>query len=631
MLYLTTSVVLSLWSSGLCFSGQNTPPVFDMKREWLIPEDEPIGRRVTTVRTRDDENDPIEYGMEPAVFLDGSSYFTIDKNTGEVFVASSLSGQAGSDYYLFITANDGHQTAKIEVLVRVLKPNNSSSQSIVDNPLRSHGPPNRGSLIPHPPFHTLSRPPPGLFPDRPPPSSDRPRPNAPLMFPTSHIYPWTDKNSVEVTPSPPASSTEISGSEKSDAGKPDVDGKGETDKFDVSTLLPLLLTVAFAPVVVALLWILRVRCRNQEKLKAEKKLTDRRQSELSDDMEANPHISILYLQRPRMANSNRYESGESTGVIPENRKWEFPRHHLRFLGLLGEGCFGQVWKCEALNIYNSDGAALVAVKTLKDNATEKEKKDLVNELEVMKLLDPHPNVVTLLGCCTDRDPLFLIMEYVHNGKLQTYLRESRAERFYGNLHGSSRNLTSRDLTSFAYQVAKGMEYLSSKGIIHRDLAARNVLVADTKTCKVADFGFARDVIINHVYERKSEGRLPIRWMAPESLYDNIYTTKTDVWSFGVVMWEIVTLGSTPYPGMAASEVMRKVKEGFRLEKPEHCKREVYNIMFYCWDKDSNKRPSFSELVLLLDKLLISENDYIELDRFPDHSYYNITSLSGEKL
>lgn len=112
-------------------------------------------------------------------------------------------------------------------------------------------------------------------------------------------------------------------------------------------------------------------------------------------------------------------------------------------------------------------------------------------------------------CCSHRyspfsDPLFVIMEFVPYGKLQTYLRESRMERSYGNLHGSSKHLTSRDLTSFAYQVAKGMEYLSSKGIIHRDLAARNILVGENKTCKVADFGFARDVITNHVYERKSE-------------------------------------------------------------------------------------------------------------------------------
>lgn len=168
-------------------------------------------------------------------------------------------------------------------------------------------------------------------------------------------------------------------------------------------------------------------------------------------------------------------------------------------------------------------------------------------------------------------------------------------------------------------------------IIHRDLAARNVLVGENQVCKVADFGFARDVIASHVYERKSEGRLPIRWMAPESLYDNIFSVKSDVWSFGVLIWEVVTLGSTPYPGLAAAEVMRRVRDGYRLDKPDHCRRELYNIMYYCWDKDPKERPTFNELVTLLEPLLLTETDYIELERFPDHSYYNMVSLSDEKL
>jgi len=317
-------------------------------------------------------------------------------------------------------------------------------------------------------------------------------------------------------------------------------------------------------------------------------------------------------------------------------RWEFPRHHLKFYGILGEGCFGQVWKCEALNIDGRKGVTMVAVKTLKESASNKEKEDLVSELNLMKTLltEPHTNVVRLLGCCTsanDKEPTYVIMEYVSKGKLQEFLRKSRAEHYYGNLHGSSQKLTSRDLTSFCYQVARGMEYLSSKKVIHRDLAARNILVSETNICKVADFGFSRDVMANNIYERKSEGRLPIRWMAPEALYDNVYTTKTDVWSFGVLMWEIVTLGSTPYPGMSGSEVMKRVREGVRLEKPEHCDREIYNMMFYCWDNDPQERPSFSQLVKDLESLLTQGTDYIDLNLFPEHGYYNEVSLSGERV
>jgi len=320
----------------------------------------------------------------------------------------------------------------------------------------------------------------------------------------------------------------------------------------------------------------------------------------------------------------------------ESDPWEFPRHHLKFYGILGEGCFGQVWKCEALNIDGRKGTTMVAVKTLKESANNKEREEFLAELKLMKMLltDPHPNVVRLLGCCTsssDKEPTYLIMEYVAKGKLQEFLRKSRAEQYYGNLHGPSQKLTSRDLTSFCYQVSRGMEYLSSRKVIHRDLAARNILVSETNICKVADFGFSRDVMANNIYERKSEGRLPIRWMAPEALYDNVYTTKTDVWSFGVLMWEIVTLGSTPYPGMSGSEVMKRVREGHRLEKPEHCDREIYNMMFYCWDKDPDERPSFTSLVKDLEALLTQGTDYIDLNLFPDHGYYNEVSLSGERV
>ena len=130
-----------------------------------------------------------------------------------------------------------------------------------------------------------------------------------------------------------------------------------------------------------------------------------------------------------------------------------------------------------------------------------------------------------------------------------------------------------------------------------------------------------------------QGRLPIRWMAPESLFDNIFTTKTDVWSFGILLWEIVTLGSTPYPGMPATEVMRKIKEGHRPERPEHCGRELYNVMFYCWHETPQERPSFGELVDRLSMLLAADQDYLDLNNFPENSYYNtlMTNVSGEKV
>jgi len=316
------------------------------------------------------------------------------------------------------------------------------------------------------------------------------------------------------------------------------------------------------------------------------------------------------------------------------KKWEIPRSQVRAFSILGEGCFGQVFKGEVENIPgNDEGPTVVAIKTLKNNATDKDKRDLLNELSVMKMMETHPNVVRLLGCCTDKEPIFVIIEFVNGSTLQEFLRKSRSEHHYKNLHGASQTLSSRDLTSFAYQIAKGMEYLTSKKLIHRDLAARNVLIdSNDQTCKVADFGFARDVMANNIYERKSDGKLPIRWMAPESLYDNVYSTQSDVWSFGVLMWEVVTLGSVPYPGLPPTDVMKKVRDGYRLEKPEHCKRELYNIMVKCWEKSPEDRPSFSDLVRDFEALLVKEMDYIDLNLFPENDYYNeAISLSGERV
>lgn len=240
-----------------------------------------------------------------------------------------------------------------------------------------------------------------------------------------------------------------------------------------------------------------------------------------------PHDGVV-----NSSSSFSYTSGDIK--VPGYDRWEFPRHRLKVFNILGEGAFGQVWRCEATDIDGIEGISTVAVKTLKENAIESEKKDLMSELNVMKSLEAHVNVVRLLGCCTEKDPVFVIIEYVALGKLQTLLRNSRMEKNYNNTStsGKSKTLTSQDLISFMYQVARGMEFLSSRGVsvrrimarcrpnrsfcpalqvIHRDLAARNILITEDYTCKIADFGFARfGLTLDLVYERKTGGRQPIR-------------------------------------------------------------------------------------------------------------------------
>lgn len=252
----------------------------------------------------------------------------------------------------------------------------------------------------------------------------------------------------------------------------------------MTAFLPLLAAICFAPIAGVVFWILHQKCqkvttRNLIKSISHKKVhidkSESSETSISSTSGELDYNGALFQQiRSKRALSNRYALDSEfppsfNNVSNEDRKWEFPRHHLHFIGILGEGCFGQVWKCEALNICNHEGAQIVAVKTLKENATEKEKKDLVSELSIMKMLEPHPNVITLYGSCSDKEPVFVIMEYAPFGKLQSYLRESRIDRIYRNLNGQ---LTSRDLTSFAYQIAKGMEYLSNKGVCFKSFLNR---------------------------------------------------------------------------------------------------------------------------------------------------------------
>ncbi|CAL7951867.1 unnamed protein product [Xylocopa violacea] len=304
----------------------------------------------------------------------------------------------------------------------------------------------------------------------------------------------------------------------------------------------------------------------------------------------------------------------------QESRWEFPRDKLRLQTVLGQGNFGQVWKAEADDLTGHQGTTrLVAVKTVKEGASEREKEDLVRELEIMQQLGSHPNVVTLLGCCTEQEPHYLILEYVMYGKLLAYLRDHRTRQDFYNFSEDSAALTSRDLTVFGYCVARGMEYLASKKIIHRDLAARNVLVDHNKLCKIADFGMSRFANEDGEVIETRHGRnaLPIRWMAPESLIYSLFTTKTDVWSFGILMWEIVTLGSTPYPDMTAREVMRNVQNGYRLERPSHCRSELFRVISRCWHADPDRRPEFQTLRRDLAQLLEDNMNghYVDLESF----------------
>lgn len=180
-------------------------------------------------------------------------------------------------------------------------------------------------------------------------------------------------------------------------------------------------------------------------------------------------------------------------------------------------------------------------------------------------------------------------------------------------------ITMEDLISYSFQVARGMEFLSSRKCIHRDLAARNILLSENNVVKICDFGLARDIYKNPDYVRKGDTRLPLKWMAPESIFDKIYSTKSDVWSYGVLLWEIFSLGGSPYPGVQMDEdFCSRLKEGMRMRAPDHATPEIYQIMLDCWHKDPKERPRFAELVEKLGDLLQANvqqggKDYIPLN------------------
>ncbi|EDV24763.1 uncharacterized protein TRIADDRAFT_25090 [Trichoplax adhaerens] len=300
--------------------------------------------------------------------------------------------------------------------------------------------------------------------------------------------------------------------------------------------------------------------------------------------------------------SNEYIEAKS------HDKWEYPKSKLTLGDELGHGAYGQVVQGEAIDIQDHVGTTVVAVKMLKSDALDIERRSLLAELDMLKSLDKHQNIISLLGCCTYEAPLLIIVEFACHGDLLKYLRSNRGDGDFGNL-------TLERLTEIAWQISNGMTYLEQMKaiLIHRDLAARNVLLDEDYNCKISDFGLARDVYESNLYTRSSRSRLPVKWMALESIFDDIWTTKSDVWSFGVVVWEIFTLGSFPYPGMTAAETTEKVRNGYRMEKPQNCPNEIYQIISDCWSEDYRNRPSFDKVKLRLEYYRESTDSYLTLE------------------
>uniref|UniRef100_A0A8C5D205 receptor protein-tyrosine kinase n=1 Tax=Gadus morhua TaxID=8049 RepID=A0A8C5D205_GADMO len=345
--------------------------------------------------------------------------------------------------------------------------------------------------------------------------------------------------------------------------------------------------------------------------------------------------------------------------LPYNEKWEFPRDKLKLGKILGAGAFGKVVEATAYGLGEEDNVMRVAVKMLKASAHADEREALMSELKILSHLGRHKNIVNLLGACTHGGPVLVITEYCSHGDLLNFLRQ-RAETFlnfvmsvpevfeenvdYKNIRqpkqfirsdsgissqssisylemrpafppvrcphasvseeGSRWPLDIEDLLMFSYQVAQGLDFLAAKNCIHRDVAARNVLLTDRGEAKICDFGLARDIVKDSNYVVKGNARLPVKWMAPESIFEAMYTAQSDVWSYGILLWEIFSLGMSPYPSMAVdSRFYKMVKGGYQMARPDFAPPEIYSIMKMCWNLEPTERPTFGQITQILQRFL----------------------------
>ncbi|KAM7353626.1 uncharacterized protein ACRADG_005612 isoform 2-T3 [Cochliomyia hominivorax] len=272
-------------------------------------------------------------------------------------------------------------------------------------------------------------------------------------------------------------------------------------------------------------------------------------------------------------------------------KWELPKENVVVNRRLGEGAFGTVYGGEAQ--IGAKGWTAVAVKTLKSGASTEDRLDFLSEAEAMKRFD-HKNIVKLLGVCLQSEPIYTIMEFMLYGDLKTYLLARR--HMVNEKVSEDSDISSKRLTMYALDVSRGLAYLAQQKYVHRDVACRNCLVNAQRVVKLGDFGMARPTYESDYYRFNRKGMLPVRWMAPESLALGMFTPASDVWGFGVVLFEIITFGSFPYQGLTNNQVLEYVKSGNTLNIPTGLKPHLEGLIKAFWNRDSKKRPTASEIV-----------------------------------
>ncbi|XP_077865911.1 tyrosine kinase receptor Cad96Ca-like [Saccoglossus kowalevskii] len=233
------------------------------------------------------------------------------------------------------------------------------------------------------------------------------------------------------------------------------------------------------------------------------------------------------------------------------------------------------------------------IKVLKDDANRiNGRKYFLKEMKALKSIPEDLNIISLLGYC--QEPECIVMEYCQYGDLKSYLKQCKIS---SNFEGNCRDIKMFvEFLNFAMQIANGLSYLAERDCILRSLAAKNIQVGKAKTCKIADLGMSTAVIDSKEFEARTCGRLPLRWMAIESIMDCVYTTKSDIWSYGIVMWEIFNFGDTPYPEMTPADIIHELQQGYKMPKPSSCSVAIYTMMTQCWNETPSTRPECSDII-----------------------------------
>nr|XP_016848028.1 PREDICTED: ephrin type-A receptor 6 isoform X3 [Anolis carolinensis] len=358
----------------------------------------------------------------------------------------------------------------------------------------------------------------------------------------------------------------------------------DLDASDIAAEQGQILVIATAAVggftllvILTLFFLITGRC--QWYIKAKMKSEEKRRA----------HLQNGHLRYPGTKTYIDPDTYEDPSLAVHEFAKEIDPSRIRIERVIGAGEFGEV--CSGRLKTPGKREIPVAIKTLKGGYVDRQRRDFLREASIMGQFD-HPNIIRLEGVVTKSRPVMIVVEYMENGSLDSFLRKHDG------------HFTVIQLVGMLRGIASGMKYLSDMGYVHRDLAARNILVNSNLMCKVSDFGLSRVLEDDpEAAYTTSGGKIPIRWTAPEAIAYRKFSSASDAWSYGIVMWEVMSYGERPYWEMSNQDVILSIEEGYRLPAPMGCPASLHQLMLHCWQKERNHRPKFIDIVSFLDKLI----------------------------